>query len=303
MTHSIVIPTLNRPGYLNVLLETLATQVDSSVEIIVVDDGSEPSCSEEMRRVCTRYSARYLHHEYNRGMAVARNTGAAKSTGTWLVFLDDDVKPRHDWFSTLQRLTTNSRDKSVVGFEGKIVPTGDGLWDKEVQNLNGGLYLTSHIVYRREAFFAAGGFDTAFEFRGPFAEDHELAIRMLHRGSILFAPELEVSHMPRTVHSCKLLRNAPRRIFAFLKAEQYFYTRHPDEYRAVRFAPTFWATYRNVVTRHAYTALHRRGRSALLKSPGQACLLLVSSLIEQVVSVLVFPMLCLDGRKKTRPCL
>lgn len=50
----------------------------------------------------------------------------------------------------------------AVRFEGCIFPSGSGVWDREVQNSSGGLYLTSHCAYRKTTQSKLGGFDPGF---------------------------------------------------------------------------------------------------------------------------------------------
>ncbi len=292
---SIIIPTYNRPDFLEKNLGEIQRQIGATdtAEIIVVDDGSGNAHSRAYDRICSGPGVSLVHHPRNRGMAVARNTGARKAKGTWLIFLDDDVYPGKGWFGELRKKTDGAQ--KALGIEGKIVPSGDGLWDQEVQNLTGGLFLTSHIVFRREVFFAAGGFDEEFEHRGPFAEDHEFAARIRTMGPVIFAPDLWVTHMPRDIRPFRLLSGAPRRILGFLRSEQYFCSTHPKDYARYRHAQSFWGTYRNVALRHTFSALHRRGMQALLWHPAQALLLATASLIEQFMSWLVLPVLIADN--------
>lgn len=286
---SVVIPTHNRPDFLEENLRKLTGELRGAgdVEIVVVDDGSEGVLSERVRRVCSAHGARLVSHKRNRGMAVARNTGFAAGAGKWIAFLDDDVCVNPGWFTAL--LAAIDSAGGAAGIEGRIEPSGDGVWDREVQNLRGGLYLTSHIVYRADILRAVDGFDGQFEHEGPFAEDHELAARVLARGCVVFAPSMSVTHRPRKVALVKYLWKSPGRILKLLRAEHYFFMKHPDRYHAFRHARTFWGTYADILSRHLAITLRRQSPRCLLRHPLQALTMLAGTLAEQLAAWVLVP--------------
>src|SRR5689334_1384903 len=98
---SIVIPTRGRPAYLEVALESIAPQAaEAKAQLVVVDDDGE---SPRARELAERFGARYEPHERPRGLNVARNTGVKRSTGSLVVFVDDDVRAHPGWLRALLR--------------------------------------------------------------------------------------------------------------------------------------------------------------------------------------------------------
>ena len=96
---SIVVPTRDRLGYLEVALESIAAQAgEQGAEIVVVDDGGP---SPRARELSERFGARYEPHEQPRGLNVARNTGVQLSSGELVVFVDDDIRARPGWLAAL----------------------------------------------------------------------------------------------------------------------------------------------------------------------------------------------------------
>lgn len=90
-TASVIIPTYNRWDSLLRTLESLENQVlpESGYEVIVVNDGSsEKECDYLQRNF--KFPFKYIY-QTNQGSAIARNTGAEKSRGDVLIFLDDDM--------------------------------------------------------------------------------------------------------------------------------------------------------------------------------------------------------------------
>jgi glycosyltransferase involved in cell wall biosynthesis len=295
---SIVIPTYNRPQSLesccaSIVNETATTPegdvlrgANPTIEIVVADDGSMEVNADKNRTVCATYGAVYCAGERNMGMAVARNRGIAAARGSWIVFLDDDVTCNQGWYrALLDTLTTLTDD--IVGFEGRVEPSGDGVWDREVQNLSGGAYLTCHFGVRRSIVDACGMFDTNFATTGPYCEDHEFAARLMMWGKIIFIPALSVTHAPRKVNLWRYILNSPRRCRQLLLSDCYFYFQHPDRYHIFRSHRNFFGTYCSYLLRHIVNNFKRRSISTLLSHPFQAGTLVIASIIKQCTAWLL----------------
>ncbi len=278
---SVVIPTRNRSGYLEECLSSLKNEIDETVQVYVIDDGS---CYKEKKKnsgLCDKFGFNYHNSSKNRGMAVARNTGIKLSHSRWIAFLDDDVVVKNGWFDGCKEVVGDLHG-DILGVEGEVEGSGEGLWDREVENLSGGLFITCHILYRRSILEMVGGFDEAFEYLGPFCEDQEIAVRILQHGKIIFSPRIQAVHLPRDIRLMALLKNSKKRIRGLLRAERYFYNKHPGRYRDFRSADTFGGTYRSVLLRHTVNAVRRRKIKNLLRKPFQTFTLLNSALLEQL---------------------
>jgi glycosyltransferase involved in cell wall biosynthesis/CelD/BcsL family acetyltransferase involved in cellulose biosynthesis len=86
---SVVIPAFNAGRYLAEAIDSVLAQVDADLELIVVDDGS----TDDTPAVLARYGDRLrVIRQPNRGLAAARNAGAAGARGRWIALMDaDDV--------------------------------------------------------------------------------------------------------------------------------------------------------------------------------------------------------------------
>lgn len=89
---SVVIPVYNVEKYLRRCVDSVINQTYSSLEIILVDDGSPDQCP----AICDEYAEQdkriKVIHKTNGGLASARNAGMKIATGKYLFFVDSD-----DW--------------------------------------------------------------------------------------------------------------------------------------------------------------------------------------------------------------
>ena len=86
---SVVIPTYNRVDVLPRAIESVLSQSESDLELLIVDDGS----TDDTQEFLSSYEdprVRSVVHGTNRGANVARNTGIQEATGTYIAFLDSD---------------------------------------------------------------------------------------------------------------------------------------------------------------------------------------------------------------------
>jgi len=84
---SIVVPTHNYGHFLPQALDSVLSQMDVDLEVIIVDDGSTDETSEIIASYAGLVS--FIRQD-NRGLSAARNTGLAVARGEFLVFLDAD---------------------------------------------------------------------------------------------------------------------------------------------------------------------------------------------------------------------
>lgn len=90
---SVIVPVYNVEDVLTRCLDSLCIQSLREIEIILVDDASPDRCG----AICEQYAAKdarfkVFHHQENRGLSIARNTGIAHASADFLMFVDSD-----DW--------------------------------------------------------------------------------------------------------------------------------------------------------------------------------------------------------------
>jgi len=183
---SVVIPTYERPEFLEGAIETALGQTYDDIEVIVVDDGSEEAYAEE---ITSRYpdSVRCVHHDENRGLSAARNTGIEAASAEYIAFLDDDDR----WHSTkierqVAALEMNERAGLASCLVVSMTPEGD-LIHCEASGTNGDcserilvgnvIGTPSRILVRSECFDQVGAFDESL----PTKQDWDFYIRLCQR--------------------------------------------------------------------------------------------------------------------------
>ena len=88
---SIVIPVYNTEKFIDTCLESCITQTLKDIEIIIVDDcGSDGAIAIAENYAKKDSRIKIIHHEKNKGLGGARNTGINVAIGEYLWFLDSD---------------------------------------------------------------------------------------------------------------------------------------------------------------------------------------------------------------------
>ena len=120
MLISIIIPVYNVSSYIERCLQSVMQQTYGEIECLIVDDASLDDSIEKCERLIEAYKgpARFsiLHHEHNRGLSAARNTGTDAATGDYILYLDSDDALTDDCVETLVApVKRNASIEMVVG--------------------------------------------------------------------------------------------------------------------------------------------------------------------------------------------
>lgn len=103
---SIVIPVYNVERYVERCIDSVRNQTYKNIEIIIVDDGSPDSSGEICDEIAKDDSRIQVIHQKNAGLSGARNTGIAKSSGKYILFIDSDDWIESDFVFYLHYLIT-----------------------------------------------------------------------------------------------------------------------------------------------------------------------------------------------------
>lgn len=88
---SIVVPVYNTEKYLRQCVDSIVSQNNGNIEIILVDDGS----TDNSGYICDEYATQYpdfvkVIHKDNQGLLLARRTGIAAVKGEYIAHVDSD---------------------------------------------------------------------------------------------------------------------------------------------------------------------------------------------------------------------
>ncbi len=185
---SVIMAVYNGERYLEEAIESVLNQTYSSIEFIVVDDGSTDSTPQIVQSYGTRLTYASQPH---REMASARNRGIGLAQGDYFAFLDADD------FWPLDKL-----EKQMIYFEqnpgtdlvsGLVRPFHSPETDEDfrVKVRCSEELLPAHVagamLVRREAFFKVGFFETEYKMGTDIswhlrAQEKKLRMAMLsHR--------------------------------------------------------------------------------------------------------------------------
>jgi len=217
---SFIIPVFNQWAYTEPCLQALARTIpapktDEKHEIILVDNGSSDETQAQLKSAANtawgHAQLRYIRHEQNIGFNAASNAGAQASSGSILVFLNNDTVPQNGWIEGLlaalqlpkvgivgpkllfpETLTINhagySYNPAIGGFfpfyYGKPATFPPVCKPREFQALLGAC-----LMMRREDFFALN------QFSLDGLEDIDLCLKVRASGKrVLYTPRSEVWH-------------------------------------------------------------------------------------------------------------
>jgi glycosyltransferase involved in cell wall biosynthesis len=200
----VIVPVRDRAELLEALLSSLAAQTYRDFEVIVVDDASTDDSPAVAEHAAGRGEpVRLLRLERAGGAVGARVTGVGAARGEILAFTDSDCCPQPEWLAALVAAVDRGADV-VQGLTRSARPAGP-LERTVASHGDDGLYATCNVAYRRSAFDAVGGFDTAAEtvlgFRSDqrakglgFGEDSLLGWRVRRNGPAVFEADAVVEH-------------------------------------------------------------------------------------------------------------
>tara|TARA_B100000768_G_C11280885_1_gene378527 strand:- start:330 stop:1253 length:924 start_codon:yes stop_codon:yes gene_type:complete len=97
---SVIIPTFNREDLLKEALKSAHDALPTNGELIVVNDGSQFSNS--VLSLIIKLQANVATTSGNLGAGAARNLGAERAQGRWLLFLDDDDLISKDYWPAVK---------------------------------------------------------------------------------------------------------------------------------------------------------------------------------------------------------
>ena len=139
MNVSIIIPVFNVAPYIADCLRSVMRQTyTGNMECLIVDDCGTDNGIAIAERMIADYKGpirfQILHHERNRGLSAARNTGTEAAIGEYLYYLDSDDEKTEDCIERLMGKVTDHPGVEMVQGNSSRHQMGGGSvnWVKDV---------------------------------------------------------------------------------------------------------------------------------------------------------------------------
>jgi glycosyltransferase involved in cell wall biosynthesis len=164
---SIVVPAYNEEKYIGRFLESLLMQSYKKFEIIIVDDGSKDKTIECAKKYSKNLRLSILKQNH-KGPGEARNYGARKAKGNFLVFLDADMVCDKDTLNDL--ITPLLKNKEWAGTVHNLEKSANlgNKWSRcagKIRKYNINTPESAFRMVRKNLFLKAGGFDPKEGYR------------------------------------------------------------------------------------------------------------------------------------------
>ena len=198
---SVIVCSYNGGQTLEACLRSLKKVDYPDYEVIVVDDGS----TDHTKEILSHHPWVKAIHQTNQGLSVARNVGAAASTGDIIAYTDSDCMADPDWLFYLVGTLLSGNYAGVGG--PNISPPAENWHQACVAAAPGGpshVLLTDviaehipgcNMAFHRWAFDRIGGFDPEYRKAG---DDVDFCWRLQQEGQIIaFSPAAIVWHYRR----------------------------------------------------------------------------------------------------------
>ncbi|WP_270310107.1 glycosyltransferase family 2 protein [Streptococcus infantarius] len=112
---SIIVPVYNVEKYLKRCLDSIINQTYSSIEIILIDDGSTDSSGDICESYARLDSRITVIHKKNAGLGMARNTALDIAKGKYVIFVDSDDYIAPNMLENLYTTLVEAKADTCIG--------------------------------------------------------------------------------------------------------------------------------------------------------------------------------------------
>ena len=197
---SVIVPTRKRNRQLGDCLRSLAEQDYPRPlwEVVVVFDGEDFQPDAEVSAAAGRMTVTIVTQPHA-GCGMARNAGASRARGRFLVFTDDDCRFPPDWLSRYAQAFALDGESLIAG--GSVNALRANPYSQTTQDIveylqsraSAPVAIGNNFAAPAEGFHDLGGFDRRY-YRNA-AEDRDFSARWISAGRrIVEAPGIFVYH-------------------------------------------------------------------------------------------------------------
>ena len=229
-TLSVVIPTFRRADVLARAVESVLSQNDEFIELIVADDASPDGTPQVLASLAAKEPRlKHVRRRQNGGTAATRNSGVVEATGEWVTFLDDDDEMLPGFLAAMRNSLASA--PASVGFawcgvrwvkdvQGQEQVLRDEVWAPDFPSRKAAyegflrhrrIGTNCGLTIRTSAFRTLGGFDESLRA----AVDTNLLIRAAERYDFTVLRDVYIKvHLHRNGH---VRRNAGARAKTYVR--------------------------------------------------------------------------------------
>jgi GT2 family glycosyltransferase len=200
MSISVVVVTYNRQEEVKMTIRSLMSQTNRPLEIIVIDDNSNPSLTLESVDPVVKI----IRTDEELGISRARNYGVKIAKGDYIAFIDDDALASKHWIAAIQQgiqegaevlggpLIPRYRSKPPSWWSEKDLGYFVGVGNSERTEIWG-----ANMVFKRTVFEKIGYFNPmlgSYKGKRLNGEDTFSIAKARAHFKVMFIPEANVFH-------------------------------------------------------------------------------------------------------------
>jgi glycosyltransferase involved in cell wall biosynthesis len=238
--------TYNARDYLSVALESIISQGDDGIEVIVVDDGSTDDTLEILGRYRSRLDMKLIVREHSGNWVASMNLGMRAATGDYVSFLHHDDHWLPGRVSALRAAVSLDPDAVLVVHPSLYINSrGEplGVWRCALDRGRGlapddvveRLLVQNFIavpgpLFRRDAGLAVGGLDEALWY----SADWDFWLKLAAAGQTVYLPQPYSAYRIHPVASTWRDTDRVERVWHQLNAVLNRHIAHRESFRPVR---------------------------------------------------------------------
>ncbi|GIW99532.1 MAG: hypothetical protein KatS3mg111_2865 [Pirellulaceae bacterium] len=206
---SVILPVYNAENFLIDAVASILEQTWQDFELICIDDGSTDSSPQILRWLATQDSRIRVITQSNQGIVAALNHGCQMARGPLLARMDaDDVafpqrlQRQVAWFQQHPRgvlvgAAILEIDEHSAPLRISSLPRCHEEIESALLSRRTGVFHPT-VMMRADQWRAAGGYRPRFEW----VEDHDLWLRLAHRGELANLPEVLLAYRMHAQSIC-----------------------------------------------------------------------------------------------------
>lgn len=152
---SIIIPVYNSYEKIDKCIESIVNQSYKNIEVLLINDGSQDKTLLKLRKYEKKYSFIKVIDKENEGVSKTRNLGIKKSSGKYIMFIDNDDYIDKEYVEVYLKAIEEFDGDVVIGGFRRVDYNGKEKYRKILKNTYWSRYTLLHHgqEYIEERFY------------------------------------------------------------------------------------------------------------------------------------------------------